>query len=145
MAVSRPRFAGPLLLGGIAAALAAFGLLNWHWLQQRQILEREGVASLARIDAVTISHKSCSSSALLSWKDVQGGAHSGRFMTCFANRPVGGQVAIRYLKADPAIAMIAPRAGGIPDSQYRIGAIVGAVGSVLMAIAFANLRMKRRR
>jgi hypothetical protein len=145
MAMSRTPLAGILLVGGIAVAAGVFGSFNWGWLEQRHVLEREGVAAVARIDAVSISHKTCNSSAQLTWTEARGAVHAGRFMTCFANRWAGQTIPIRYLKTDPDTAMIAPGEGGLPDDQFHTGAMIGAVVAMVLGCAAAKLMIDRRR
>lgn len=145
MALARIPLAGILLVGGIAVLAAVFGLFNWHWLEQRHMLERQGIAAIAGIDAVTISHKACNSSAQLTWSDAGGALHTGHFMTCIANRSAGDTIPVRYLLADPDTAMIAEGEGGLPDDQYRNGTLIGAVVALVMAGVAAKLVIDRRR
>ncbi|WP_218006128.1 hypothetical protein [Novosphingobium lentum] len=145
MALSRAPHAGIILVGAMAVAAAVFGVFNWRWLEQRQLLETGGIAAVAHIDAVTISHKACNSSVVLSWVDASGSPHSGDFLSCFANRSAGTTIPIRYLKTDPATAMIAAGEGGLSDDHYKNGALIGAVVALIMAFVTAKLTVERSR
>lgn len=145
MPISRSRVGGIILVGGIAVAAAIFGWFNWRWYNDRQTLEADGVVAVAQIQAATISHKACNSSVQLHWTDAVGNLHAGHFMTCFANRSAGETIPIRYLKRDPEIAMIAAGEGGLPDSQYRTGAMIGAVIALIMAVLACKLVIDRQR
>lgn len=145
MALARTPLPGILLVGGIAVLAAIFGLFNCRWLEQRHTLESNGIAAIAHIDAVTISHKACNSSVQLTWADAGGAHHTGHFMTCFANRSAGDTIPVRYLQADPGTAMIAEGEGGIPDDQYRTGTMIGAVVALVMAGVAAKLVIDRQR
>lgn len=139
MGPSRFPLAGILLVCVIGLLAAGFALANWHWLDQRDRLERGGVPALARITAVSASHKACNAGLELDWTDGTGKAWTGRFTTCFANRTVGGAVPIRFLADDPATAMIAPGEGGLPDDQFRTGMWIGAVVALAMGVAAGRL------
>ena len=145
MALSRTPIAGIILVGGIAIAAAAFGLLNWRSLDERMRLEREGVAAVARVDAVTISHKACNSSIQLRWVDANGAGHAGRFMSCFANRATGEKVRIRYLPEQPDEAMLADDEGGLPEAQVRTGIVIGAIVAAVMGAVAVSLTRRRLR
>ncbi len=136
---------GFLLLGGIALAGVIFGLANWHWLEQQQLLEHEGIVAVARIDAVTISHKACNSTVVLRWADSSERNHRDKFATCFANRLAGESMGIRYLSADPDTAMIAAGEGGLPDDHYRTGVLIGAIVAAVMGAATISLALQRSR
>jgi len=145
MALARTPLFGILLVSGIAILAAIFGLFNWHWLEQRHLLERQGIVAIAHVDGVIISHKACNSSVQLTWMDANGAHHSGRFMTCYGNRAVGESIPVRYLKADPGTAMIAASEGGLPDDQYRTGTIIGSVAGLVMACVSVKLMGDRHR
>lgn len=144
MALSRNPLGGILLVAGVALAAAVFGGLNWHWLEERRQLDKEGIAAVGHIDAVTISHKACNSSIRVSWADAGAARHAGRFMTCFANRSAGQAIAIRYLPQQPDIAMIAEGEGGLPDEQYRTGMRIGLIVAAVMGAVAVHLVMRRR-
>lgn len=137
--------AGLLLVGGVAVAAAVFGVVNWRWLEQRHLLEREGMRAEARIDAVTVSHKACNSTVSLSWASSNGTQHTGRFTSCFANRSVGQTIGVRYLAADPQIAIIDVAEGGMPDSQFRTGIWLGALVAVVLGAVAVKLALPRLR
>lgn len=143
MARPQPPLAGVLLTGGIAIAAMLFALVNWRWLEERRTLEREGIAAIARIDAVTISHKACNSSLSVHWQDNNGHPHSGHFMSCAANRNVGEAIGVLYLADHPDTAMIAEGEGGTPDAQYRTGMLIGAIVAGVMALVTAQLLRRR--
>ena len=145
MALSRTPIAGIVLVGGIAIAAAAFGLSNWRTLEERRQLEREGVAAVAQVAAVTISHKACNSSVLLRWAESNGASHTGRFMSCFANRTTGEKVRIRYLPERPDAAMLADGEGGLPDAQYRTGIVIGAIVAAVLGTVAASMTRRRLR
>jgi len=145
MVLARTSIVGILLVGAIALSAAVFGLFNWRWLEQRHLLEREGIATIAHVDAVTISHKACNSSVQLTWTDAGSAHHTGRFMTCFANRSAGDSIPVRYLRADPDTAIIAEGNGGLPDDQYQTGAMIGAIVALVMAAVAAKLMMDWQR
>ncbi len=144
MTIDRAPVAGLLLVGGIAVAAAAFGLANWRWLDQREALESVGRPAVARVEAVVRSHKACSSSLTASWPASDGVRHRATFMTCAADRQAGDPIRIRYLGDAPAVAMIENGEGGLPDSQFRRGALIGAIVSAVMAAVTIGLASKRR-
>ena len=135
---------GLLLVGGVAIAAAVFGVLNWHWLEQRHVLETTGVPAIATIEAVMISHKACNSSVQVRWADAKALPHRGHLMTCFANRSPGDQIKVRYLSDNPDIAMIETGEGGLADDQFYRGAWIGALVAMVMALVTLRLVAARR-
>ncbi len=145
MAIARTPVPGLLLVGGISILCILFAVANWYWLEQRHSLQREGVAISAKVDDVIISHKACNSSVRLSWVDLNGGKHSGKFLTCFGNRSPGEFIGIRYLPMKPDTAMIAEGQGGMPDTHYQTGVLFGAIVGAIMCAVTAQLVLYRSR
>lgn len=145
MAQSRTPIAGIILVSGVAIAAAVFGFFNWRWLEERNHLERDGIAAVGHIDAVTVSHKACNSSVQVSWSDATAVTHSQHFMTCFANRSPGETLGIRYLTEKPDVAMIATGEGGLPDDQFRRGMMIGAIVAAVLSLVSVHLALIRIR
>jgi len=143
MALSRNPLGGIFLVSGIALAAALFGALNWHWLTERRLLEKEGIAAVGHIEDVTISHKACNSSVKVSWTDASAAHHIGRFTTCFANRVIGQTVGIRYLPGQPDTATIAEGGGGLPEEHYRQGMMIGLIVAAVMGAVAVHLAIRR--